>query len=218
LPEQIWVDPFGDCSRTMQDGLVIHAANGRDMWHINWSAPRMVQDVAGDFVAQTVCVPAMDDRPAIGGLLLWRDERNYLRLDRGAYGEREIAFMGCVDDEDAAIGRGWLRGAARPIHLRLERRGDRVNAYCSADGKRWYAVGHVTFPVQGPLQVGMHAIGSIARTVYPGAYPDGTAIRFESFEILKRSPGDLVGTGSDGQWLQWDHCLSASTEENGADA
>jgi hypothetical protein len=31
--------------------------------------------------------------------------------------------------------------------------------------------------------VGLHAIGAIDRTIYPGAYPDGTAIRFEASEL-----------------------------------
>jgi hypothetical protein len=41
------------------------------------------------------------------------------------------------------------------------------------------------WPVEDPFQVGVHAIGHIDRTVYPGAYPDGTAIRFESFQLWK---------------------------------
>lgn len=61
----------------------------------------------------------------------------------------------------------------------------RVNALCSADGKAWFTVGHVNFPVADPLQVGMHAIGMIDRLIYPGAYPDGTAIRFESFTLYR---------------------------------
>jgi hypothetical protein len=32
-------------------------------------------------------------------------------------------------------------------------------------------------------QVGVHAIGMIDRTIYHGAYPDGTAIRFASFDV-----------------------------------
>jgi predicted ATPase/class 3 adenylate cyclase/regulation of enolase protein 1 (concanavalin A-like superfamily) len=183
----MWVDPFGDCSHTAEDGLEIRAANGRDMWHINWSAPRLLCQVSEAFVVQTLCVPAMYDRPTIGGLLLWRNEKNYLRLDRGVFGESEIAFMGCLDNEDVAIGRGWLREASERILLRLECLGDRVNAYCSADGERWFTVGHVTFPVKDPVQVGMHAIGNIDRTIYHGAYPEGTAIRFESFQLWKVS-------------------------------
>jgi hypothetical protein len=65
----------------------------------------------------------------------------------------------------------------------LERVGDRVNELCSADGAQWYTVGHAVFPVQDPVQVGVHAIGTINRMVYRGAYPEGTAIRFESVQM-----------------------------------
>jgi hypothetical protein len=51
------------------------------------------------------------------------------------------------------------------------------------DGEHWFTVGHVEFPVEDPVRVGLHAIGHIDRTVYHGAYPDGTAIRFESFTL-----------------------------------
>jgi hypothetical protein len=37
--------------------------------------------------------------------------------------------------------------------------------------------------VPATVEVGVVAIGSIDRAVYPGAYPEGTAIRFESFDL-----------------------------------
>jgi hypothetical protein len=52
-----------------------------------------------------------------------------------------------------------------------------MNALCSADSEQWFSVGHMDFPVDEPVQVGLHAIGMIDRLIYPGAYPDGTAIR-----------------------------------------
>jgi hypothetical protein len=116
---------------------------------------------------------------------LWQDEQNYLCLDRGVAGEHEISFTGCLGNEDVIIGRGQLqvgRWAGR-VFLRLERVGDRVTALCSAEGVEWLTVGEVEFPVEDPVQVGLHAIGSIDRTVYHGAYPYGTAIRFESFRL-----------------------------------
>jgi DNA-binding SARP family transcriptional activator/tetratricopeptide (TPR) repeat protein len=189
-----WHGPLGDCTYGVQDGLVIHAANGRDLWHINLSAPRLLRPAPDvDFGVQTVCAPATDDRPGIGGLLLWHDKENYLRLDRGTRGNREISFQGCLANQDVIIGRGRLEldGSERVL-LRLERTDDRVRALCSADGESWFSVGHVGFPVEGPLQVGLHAIGLIDRTVYPGAYPDGTAIRFESFTLWKREEGGLA--------------------------
>jgi DNA-binding SARP family transcriptional activator/Cdc6-like AAA superfamily ATPase/predicted Ser/Thr protein kinase len=191
----VWQDPLDGCSfgvasrsangvDTVRDGLEIHAARGRGLWFFNWSAPRMLRSVSGDWVAQTACVPASEAKPAIGGLVLWKDKKNYLRLDRGATGEHGILFTGCLGNRDILIGRGRLQSdASDRVFLRLERGGERVDALCSADGERWFTVGHVEFLVEDPVQVGMHAIGNIDRAVYRGAYPDGTAICFESFQL-----------------------------------
>jgi hypothetical protein len=171
----------------------------------------MLRSVSGDWVAQTACVPAAGKKPAIGGLLLWKDRKNYLRLDRGATGEHGILFMGCLGNRDVLIGRGRLPigksasqrigksadqqvgKSADRVFLRLERVGERVNAFCSADGEIWFTVGHVEFPVEDPVQVGLHAIGKIDRAVYHGAYPDGTAIRFESFQLWEQHPSNTRG-------------------------
>jgi adenylate cyclase len=184
LPSKwIWHDPFDDCSLTLENGLEIQAANGRDLWFTNWSAPRLLQPISDGFAVQTGCLPAWEEKPAIGGLLLWKDEQNYLRLERGTRGKHEISFQGCLANQDVIIGRGRL--PVERVFLRLERLGPRVNALCSADGTEWFTVGHVEFPVEDPLEVGLHAIGMIDRTIYPGAYPEGTAIRFESFQLSR---------------------------------
>src|SRR5262249_29760595 len=125
-----WTDPFHDGSYTGETqqavSVQINAANGRDLWYINHSAPRLLRPVSGDFTAQTVCLPALNDRPAIGGLLLWQGGENYLRLERGTRGLEEISFQGCIGNKDVMIGRGRLQGVGRVL-LRLERIGSRVN-------------------------------------------------------------------------------------------
>ena len=40
---------------------------------------------------------------------------------------------------------------------------------------------------EDPLEVGLHATGAIDRTLYPGAYPEGTAVRFVSFHLGTKS-------------------------------
>jgi DNA-binding SARP family transcriptional activator/predicted ATPase len=196
----VWVDPFDDCSFSLHDGLQIHAASGRDLWHINLSAPRLLRPAprAQAFALQTLCQPVSEEKPAIGGILLWKDKENYLRLDRGVWGSSEVSLSGCLGNEDAIIGRGSLDLALRPtkgepwdklnrtsdgVFLRLEQVEGRVRALCSADGADWFSVGEVEFPFGDELQVGLHAIGMIDRTVYHGAYTDGTAIRFDSFTL-----------------------------------
>jgi hypothetical protein len=195
-----WDDLFGDCSFTIENGLVIHAANARDLSFINLSAPRLTRLVEGNFAVQTLCVPTSGGKPAIGGVLLWKDRQNYLRLDRGVLGEREILFSGCLANKDVVIGRGRLPETTRglpgldeqretaAVFLRLEQLGQQVKALCSADGQGWFTVGQAEFPVEGSVEVGLHAIGNIDRTIYHGAYPDGTAVRFESFHVWQRPP------------------------------
>jgi tetratricopeptide (TPR) repeat protein len=181
-----WHDPQGDCSFTAQDGLLIVAANMRDLWHVNLSAPRLLQPApSGDFAVQTVCGPihAGVDQPAIGGLILWQDPLHYLVLERGHFGAADISFRGCLDGADCFIGRGRL--PAERIWLRLERLGRRVTALCSADGQDWSCAGTIEFPTPDGVEVmvGLHAIGTIDRTIYHGAYPEGTAIYFTTFEM-----------------------------------
>jgi regulation of enolase protein 1 (concanavalin A-like superfamily) len=157
---------------------------------VNLSAPRMLRPASGDWAIQAHCAPVSADRPAIGGLVLWMDKENYLRLDRGATGERDLYFGGSLANRDVLIGRGRLshkdaKEGTGSTFLRLERIGDRVQAFGSTDGENWFTVGVVTFPVKDPVQVGVHAIGKIDRAVYRGAYPDGTAIRFKTFQMWR---------------------------------
>jgi hypothetical protein len=201
-----WHDPFGDCWYRVQNGLEIHAANGRDLVRINLSAPRVLQPASGDLAVQTVC-SSTSQGPAMGGLLIWQDDENYVCLDRGTGGEHEIVFRVCVANKDVVVGRGRLllasdqedhgdttvdQGAEtreqRPparAFLRLERYADRVNAFCSAGGAEWHTVGSARFPAQGPVQVGLYAIGNVNRWIYLGAHVDGTAIRFDLFQLWK---------------------------------
>ena len=67
--------------------------------------------------------------------------------------------------------------------MRLERLGGRVSAFCSPDSENWFIFGRPTSHAEDPVQVDLHRIGHIDRKVYHGAYPEGTAIRFESFQL-----------------------------------
>ena len=77
-------------------------------------------------------------------------------------------------------------GASARVFLRLERQAHEVRALCSPDGEQWFSLGQASFPASTPVEVGLHAIGWIDRIFYPGAYPEGTAIRFESFQLWQR--------------------------------
>jgi hypothetical protein len=186
--EWIWQDPFGDCAYSVVEGatLEFQAAHAHHLMGYNVSAPRMVRPAPpGDYAVETVSRPARADRPAIGGLLLWADHDNFLVLERGALGPSQVWLRGRLAGRDIVVGRGSWRGDA--LWLRLERQDTRVRALCSADGQAWVTVGAVEFPHTVGQHVGLHAIGlqerGIDRTIYPGAQPEGTAIRFASFDL-----------------------------------
>ena len=90
----------------------------------------------GDFAVQTVCVPVSGEKPAIGGILLWKDRKNWLRLDRGTGGEHEISFRGCLGNKDVVIGRGRLPFNTLRVFLRLERRSPPLRLRTSAGSVR----------------------------------------------------------------------------------
>jgi len=102
---------------------------------------------------------ASADLPSVGGLLVWKDETNYIRFEKGMHTENEIQLVGSLGDHFEHFSRGML--ASEVLHLRLERIGDRFSAYCSSDGTNWLTCGEVSLPVEYPIQIGIHAIGSV---------------------------------------------------------
>lgn len=183
-----WLDPLKDCSYVIDQGLHVHVANGRDLAGGNSSAPRLLRRARGDLVLEAVCTSSRDDRPAIGGLLLWWDRDHYLRLDWGRRGTQEIEFGGYLRGQDAILGRGLLLSQSWTdefVHLRLERLDQNVRAWCSSDGKTWFSVGQAQTDLQNEVQVGLFAVGAIDRRAMPGTYPEGSAIQFKSFACAR---------------------------------
>jgi hypothetical protein len=183
-----WVNPKNDCYFHLDNGLNIFAANGRDLWYINQSAPRLIRVISPEFremgAAETVCVPIDANKPAIGGLVLWKDQQNYLLFDRGYCGEHEINFRGHLGGQDFFIGRGILPVKdSGKVYLRLEWVKGTVKAICSVDGEIWFYTGNETFPIDAKTQIGLYANGNIERSVYKGKFPDGVGIKFEEFQL-----------------------------------
>ena len=79
------------------------------------------------------------------------------------------------------FGRGRL--IAERTFLRLQKKGYQVTTYCSSDGENWFYLGSTTMPTGEPISPGLHANGHINRLIYPGAFVDGTAIRFKELRL-----------------------------------
>jgi len=179
-----WVNPRGNCSYELNSEpswLKIQADSGCDLYPGNFDAPRLLQGLSGDFAIETKMASADEDTPTVGGLLVWKDENNYIRFERGMHGTNEIGLSGSVEGNWDHFGRGML--VSDIIYLRIERIEDKLSAYCSNDGEDWLICGEVSFPIDYPIQIGVHAIGSLGSR--GGSMP--TAIRFDYFRVLNRT-------------------------------
>ncbi|MGL6073805.1 MAG: DUF1349 domain-containing protein [Fimbriiglobus sp.] len=196
------IDPDGDCKVTEDKGKLTIRVPGQH--HdlnpaLASNAPRVLQEVEGDFIA-TVKVtgdfkPGEKSTQPAGppfngaGLLIWVDNKNYLRLERNIWWIPEVGKHACFtplleyfeDGEQQNTNPGsttqeFFKG--RSTHLRFERKGDKVLAAYSHDGKEWIAVKNgVTVDLPKKVQVGVAAINSSNKKF---------VVEFEEFKLRSK--------------------------------
>jgi len=186
------IDPAKDCEfRPDAKTLSIQVPG---TWHdlnpesgkIN--APRVVRTVEGDFTV-TVKV-AGEFKPGGkgtnpksfpyngGGIVIWNDSDNFIRLERGAmlrnkgklativmFEEREGGYRGALHNEVAPAG---------DCFLRVERKGSRIAGLISFDGARWKQLQPIDTLWPSKLKVGLSAINS---------NNEPFSLRFEEFTL-----------------------------------
>jgi regulation of enolase protein 1 (concanavalin A-like superfamily) len=201
-----WIDPRGDCRRELgrpatggilrerEGWLEIHVGPNHDLWWGpngrggNMDAPRMVQPISGDFALE-VKMTSSQQRKEHGGILVWKDENRFVRLDKTSslHAFRgDIRFETHVNRRYRAIGRGRQQSVMN--FLRLERTGHHFQAYCSTDGQNWQTCGNATVVMRDPVMVGMHAL-------CPGNIPP-TVTRFDYFKIIRPATATTLGLSS----------------------
>jgi DNA-binding SARP family transcriptional activator/regulation of enolase protein 1 (concanavalin A-like superfamily) len=159
-PEWQWYDPAQVSQYSLSDRsgwLTLRAGPFVDMWPgSNLNAPRVLCEVWGDFALETKTEGDWDkpDRET-GGLLIWKDALNYMRLDKYPIGwhRGSIRLEARTNGEYRCWGRGLLPGST--FHLRLERTEERFAALCSIDGVHWLTCGYVVLSAKDPLRVGV---------------------------------------------------------------
>lgn len=170
------VDPDKDCKFIRyKDTLTIEVPPGKNHGlavEINLTnAPRLLRDVEGDFVAQVhvegTFLPSQNSsnkrrRSFLGaGLLLMKDERTYIRLERAALLLRgEVKHY--ANWELREDGKWLLEGDTRvqPLedeatYLRLQRKGDKLLASVSQDGKEWKELKPLEVKLPAKLKLGV---------------------------------------------------------------
>lgn len=99
----------------------------------------------------------------------WRDDRSL---------PSHLMDLGLPSEE--ARSKGAISAIVAPGNLTKTGRAGQVRAVCSADGSRWYSLGTAEARFDRSVHIGPFAIGLIPRFLYHGAFPEGSAIRFES--------------------------------------
>lgn len=190
------IDPKGDCQIKADGDQVVFSVNGAHDLSVELStpldAPRVLQDIQGDFIAQVkvsgVLRPRAPStiptrRPYTGaGLLLWLDEKNYVRLERAAMEAdgQVYDYLSFEQRKDGQLDMGQpqqLGLQADAVVIRLERRGGKLYGLASYDRQQW--VGYPPLEVKLPekLQLGVAAVSSSGAPFTP---------RFSEFEVYHR--------------------------------
>lgn len=140
------------------------------------NAPRILQEVRGDFVLEVEVDGAFKTgegtiatRTAYNGagLLIWQDELNYLRLERAAL-SRSGNLRHYVNFEQRINGRLTRFGSekdyevdeTKPCKLRLERKGQQILGFAKQGEAEWQSLGVKSAGLPMDMWVGVAAINA----------------------------------------------------------
>jgi regulation of enolase protein 1 (concanavalin A-like superfamily) len=178
-------DPDSDCRVKESNGALTitipnkhhnltHTTNGSKL-----NSPRVLQDVKGDFRLQVKVpifpLPGANTSSDKGysfvsaGLLIWHDEKNFVRMDRAAEGNSGGGPFAWVEvfRDGKPVTQKLRRLEDKDTHLRITRTGDYITFEAGDDGKSWAAVhaGEVKLPVQ--VKAGVFAINTTTKEFAP---------------------------------------------------
>jgi len=182
------VDPAGDCpvvargdrlTITVPGTLTPHDLN--PFWEYeNVLGPRVLREVEGDFQVQVKVRPFPPPAPNTysgknvkvsyvgAGLLVWLDEKTFVRCLRAARGEGGGVGIHLEAFQDAKPHKVTYVSAearrvdkSRGVYLRVERRGDDLTFSTSADGEQWTVVGRVgDLKLPGKIRAGVGVVNA----------------------------------------------------------
>jgi len=155
-PQWSLIDPGGDATYSVFNlgkYFTITAPAGNDLYPGNTRAPRLLRPLSGDFTVETLV--AFDPAPPGykgAGILIWQDENNFLRLERGYNSRSGIEF-----DKNAngvysrPMESAQVPTTSRVVGLRLKRQGDHFTAYWRdvPSGGGWLLVGNADLRLAG---------------------------------------------------------------------
>ncbi len=177
------VDPSRDCKVShdpSRDRLTISVPGtphvlSAEVAGMPLSAPRVVQSVYGDFKATVRAVGRLEpgssksthyDPYHGAGLVVWKDDRNYLRLERAVatIRGRSTPYLNYEQRRDGRLTLSLgIPIEDHPIHLKIDRVDGVVRAWRSPDGSKWSLLPDLPASMINRVEVGVVAINSSSR-------------------------------------------------------
>jgi len=175
------VDPIGDCTVKEANGKVTLTVPGPNRnlsgyFPENNKAPRILQDVQGDFTA-TVKVTGdfnpqkrhKDNAFNGAGLLIWNTERDFIRVERNIWvrpDSKRLSYTPLIEHwrdgknmtPRLCTDRPFWKG--KSTYLRVKRTGDEFTVSLSHDGFQWLDMESVSAKLPDKIKVGVAAINN----------------------------------------------------------
>jgi regulation of enolase protein 1 (concanavalin A-like superfamily) len=144
----------------------------------NYNAPRVLQNVTGNFVATTCVNGSFTETGDRAGILLWKDNNNYMRLEK--WGTNQVLMYGVLGGVVTSQS-GSLPSSYNPLYLKLEKTGTTIAGYWSQTGVdgSWNLIKQFTYTAVDPVQVGLFAINV------------GTVPFSADFDYFNIAPGNI---------------------------
>ena len=161
-----WVDADGKYNPTEYDlksgVLHIDVPTGKDLFGESRTAPQLLKAITGDFEIETKVKFDPKDSYQGAGLLVFRNDNNYIRLERGfggvGGGENGIRFDKREDEvyEPVATQEKFPTDA-KIVELKMRRAGREFTAFWRVPGGEWREVGKYSSGYPETVQVGLIA-------------------------------------------------------------
>ncbi|MBL4886622.1 MAG: DUF1349 domain-containing protein, partial [Planctomycetaceae bacterium] len=168
------------------------------------NAPRLLKKVSGDFTVQVKVTggfipgekPTGKGTPFNGaGLLIWENNKSYLRLERNAFGKPESlsCFPPLLEYWSEGKYKGFNAKTVRADEffqdyttwLKLQRKGKQMIASYSHDGKEWTVVKEFEVDFGNDISAGIAAVNTSNAEF---------KVAFENFKLTTDSPKEKTET------------------------
>jgi len=174
-----WLDSDSKYNPTKYDTnagvLHIDVPTGKDLFGEARTAPQLLKAIAGDFEIETKVKFDPNDYYQGAGILVFRNDNNYIRLERGfggvGGGENGVRFDKREDEVyEPIVTQEKFPTSAKTVELRMRRVGREFTAFWRVPDGEWQEVGKYSSSYPETVQVGLIACNTAQEIPVEFAY------------------------------------------------